>query len=87
MTAFCITTSFSCNSFFVITNIDFASYTADNIAYAFGNDIEEVFWKLKIALENFFPQFRDDQMKANPDKCHLLCDTNKKQQRPEITRR
>ena len=40
---------------FVITDIDFASYTADNIAYAFGNDIKEVFWKLKIALEKHFP--------------------------------
>ena len=55
MTAFCITTSFSCNSFFVITDIDFASYTDDNIAYAFGNDIKEVFSKLKIALEKLFP--------------------------------
>ena len=73
---------FSCNLFFTITHIDFASYADDNIPYTFPNDIKEVFWKLKIALEKLFPQFRDDQMKANPDKCYLLCNTNMKQQMP-----
>ena len=46
---------FSCNLFFTITHIDFASYVDDNIPYTFANDIKEVFWKLKIALEKLFP--------------------------------
>lgn len=85
--SFCKTTSFLCKLFFVITDIDFASYTDDNIPYTFVNDIKEVFWKLKRASEKLFPYFHDDQMKANPNKCNLLCDTNKKQQMPEITSR
>ena len=42
-----------------------------------GNSIEEVIQRLKKATKYLFKWFTDNQMKANPDKCHFLCSTNR----------
>ena len=57
-------------------NIDIASYADDNTPYTTGNSIEEVIQKLENTAKTLFQWFSDNQMKANPDKCHFLCNSN-----------
>ena len=57
-------------------NIDIAIYADDNTPYTTGNSIEEVIQKLENAAKTLFQWFSDNQMKANPDKCHFLYSTN-----------
>ena len=45
-------------------------YDVDNTPNTFGNYIKEVSSNFEIALEKIW--FHDKQMKADPDKCHLL---------------
>ena len=67
---------FLCDLFFIMENIDIASYADDNTLYTTRNSIEEVIQKLENAAETLFQWFSDNQMKANPDKCHFLCNSN-----------
>ena len=57
-------------------DIDFASYADDNTPYTVGNDMEDIVLKLQDLSKILFQWFMDNQMKANPDKCHLICNTN-----------
>ena len=63
---------FLCDLFFIINNIDFASYADDNTPYTTNESAEKVIDKLEIEAKSLFKWFSDNQMKANPDKCHLL---------------
>ena len=67
---------FLCDLFLIMENIDIASYADDNTPYTTGNSIEEVIQKLENAAKTLFQWFSDNQMKANPDKCHFLCNSN-----------
>ena len=67
---------FLCDLFLIIENIDIASYVDDNTPCTTGNSIEEVIQKLENAAKTLFQWFSDNQMKANPDKCHFLCNSN-----------
>ena len=66
---------FLCDLFLIMEDIDIASYTDDNTPCTTGNSIEEVITKLGNAIKTFFQWFSDNQMKANPDKCHFLCNS------------
>ena len=55
---------------------DFASYADDNTPYGVGNNIEDVILKLQNASLALLQWFCDNQMKANPDKCHFTCSTD-----------
>ena len=68
---------FLCDLFLIMENINIASYADDNTSYTTGNLIEEVIQKLENAAKSLFQWFRDNQMKANPDKCHFLCSSNR----------
>ena len=68
---------FLCDLFLTMENIDIASYADDNTPYTTGNSIEEVLQKLENAAKTLFQWFRDNQMKANPDKCHFLFSSNR----------
>ena len=68
--------TFLCDLFLIMENIDIASYADDNTPYTTGNSIEEVIQKLENAAKTLFQWFSDNQMKANPDKCHFLCNSN-----------
>ena len=57
---------------------DFASYADDNTPYVVGNNIEDVIIKLQNASLTLFQWFYDNQMKANPDKCHFIYSTDDK---------
>ena len=69
---------FFCDLFFIINETDFASYADDNTPYVVGNNIEDVIIKLQNASLTLFQWFYDNQMKANPDKCHFICSTEDK---------
>ena len=67
---------FLCYLFLIMENIDIASYADDNTPYTTGNSMEEVIQKLENAAKTLFQWFSDNQMKANPDKCYFLCNSN-----------
>ena len=63
---------FLCDLFFIIDDIDFASYANDSTPYTTDESAEKLIDKLEIVAKSLFKWFSDNQMKANPDKCHLL---------------
>ena len=67
---------FLCDPFLIMENIDIVSYADDNTLYTTGNSIEEVIQKLENAAKTLFQWFSYNQMKADPDKCHFLCNSN-----------
>ena len=66
---------FLCDLFLIMENTDIASYADDNTPYNTGNSIQEAIHKSENAAKNF-QWFSDNQMKANPDKCHFLCNSS-----------
>ena len=66
---------FLCDLFFIVDGIDFASYADDNTPYASGDAVEDVIESLRVSSKSLFEWFLINQMKANPDKCHLLMST------------
>ena len=67
---------FLCDLFFVMNNVDFASYADDNTPFFVGKDLDDVISKLRNASKTLFQWFNDNQMKANPDKCHFICSSS-----------
>ena len=63
---------FMCDLFFIVNSIDFANYTDDNTPFVFGNNPIEVLKCLEDESDTLFEWFSNNQMKANPGKCHLL---------------
>ena len=56
----------------------FVSYADDNTPFFVGNDLDEVIFKLQSAAKTLFQWFADNQMKANPDTCYFICNSNLK---------
>ena len=50
---------FLCDLFFIIDEIDFASYADDNTPYTIGNDLEDVIFKLQNSSKMFFQWFME----------------------------
>ena len=69
---------FICDLFFIMNEIDFASYADNNTSFIVDKDIGDVIFKLQNASKALFQWFYDNQMKANPDKCHFICSSNEK---------
>ena len=69
---------FLCDLFFIMNDVDFASYADDNTPSFVGNDLDEVIFKLQSASKTLCQWFADNHMKANPDKCHFICSSNLK---------
>ena len=67
---------FLCNLFLIMEEIDIAIYADDNTPYITENSIEEVIQKLENAAQMLFQWFSDNQMNANPGKCHFLRNSN-----------
>ena len=55
--------------FYDIDSCDIASYADDNTPYT---SEEEVIQKLELIINNLFEWFKNNHMKGNADKCHLL---------------
>ena len=63
---------FLCDLFLFLHDIPGANYADDNTPYCTGLKISDVLIKLENATETLLQWFRDNGMKANPDKYHLL---------------
>ena len=63
---------FLCDLFFIMNDVEFASYADDNTPFFVGDDLNDVILKLQNASKTLFKWFNDNQMKANPDKCHFF---------------
>ena len=62
--------------FFIIKVTDIASYADDNTPCASADNIDGVTWSLEEASEILFKWVKDNLMKINADKCHLLVSKN-----------
>ena len=62
--------------FYDIDNYDIANYADDNTPCTSDFNLEEVIQKLELITSNLFEWFKNSQMKANTDKCHLLVTRN-----------
>ena len=58
--------------FFIIDDIDVASYADDNTPYTYRKRPNKVLEKLECVSRNIFERFINNARKANPDKCHFL---------------
>ena len=58
--------------FYDIDICDIASYADDNTPYTSDFNLEEVMQKLELTTNNLFECFKNNHMKANADKFHLL---------------
>ena len=62
--------------FYDINDCDIASYADDNTPYASSSNLDTLINKLEESTNNLFQWFRNNHMKANADKCHLLVTGN-----------
>jgi hypothetical protein len=67
---------FICDLFFIMKDTEFASYADDNTPYVSGKNSDEVISLLEEKSRVLFAWFEKNQMKANPEKCHLLLSTD-----------
>ena len=58
--------------FFDINECDIASYADDNTPYNFDFNLDNVISNLEKSTNSLLNWFRENHMKANADKCHLL---------------
>ena len=63
---------FMCDLFFIVNEIDFASYADDNTPFVSGHRLDDVLDSLENTSLKPCDWFSNNKMKANPDKCHLL---------------
>ena len=62
--------------FYDIDDCDIVSYADDNTPYASSSNLDALINKLEESTNNLFQWFRNNHMKANADKCHLLVTGN-----------
>ena len=67
---------FICNLLFHDIDIDLANYADDTSPYAYDLELDKVIKLLEKNIDKFFDLFSDNFLKANPDKCHLLINTD-----------
>ena len=68
---------FLADLFFIIKDIDIASYADDTSPFIVENNIENVIASLEQVSEDLFNWFKNNRFKSNADKCHVLVSTNK----------
>ena len=61
-----------CDVFFIIEKFDIANFADDNTPYVTGNNISSVVNLSEEVACAIFQWFKDNEMKANPEKCHVL---------------
>ena len=65
-----------CDMFYDIDDCDIASDVDDNTSYASSSNLDALINKLEESSNNLFQWFRNNHIKANADKCHLLVTGN-----------
>ena len=68
---------FLCDPVLFLHDIPVANYADDRTPYCAGLKISNVLIKLQNAAETVLQWFKDNRMKANPDKYHLLINNTK----------
>ena len=68
---------FVCDLFSVLSDVEFTSYADDNTHYVVKNNVRSVIKSLKNTSVELFEWFSDNQMNANPDKCHFITSERK----------
>ena len=63
--------------FFENYEFDIASYADDNTPHTYDSNLYTVLSKLKNCADSLFTWFKENHMKPNGDKCHLLVTTEK----------
>ena len=66
-----------CDLFLFLHDIPVANYVDDNTPYCTGLKIPDVSIKLENAAETLLQRFKDNRMKTNSDKYHLLINNTK----------
>ena len=69
-----------CDLFLFTEDLDIANYADDTTPYHCSDNTESVIEMLEIAATKLFHWFKDNNLKANADKCHLLLSTNESEQ-------
>ena len=62
--------------FFILNDVDIASYADDNTPYVIADDVNGVIASLEKALKTLFKCFENNLLKSNADKCHLLVNSS-----------
>ena len=62
-------------SFSIIEKLDIANFVDDSTPYVTGDNISSVVKLLEEVGCAIFQWFKDNEMKANTDKCHVLLNT------------
>ena len=65
-----------CDMFYDINDGDIVSYSDDNTPYASSSNLDALINKLEQSTNNLSQWFRNNRMKANADKWHLLVTGN-----------
>ena len=63
---------FLADLFFILNDVDIASYADDNTPYVIADDINGVITSLEQTSKASFEWFENNLLKSNADKCHLL---------------
>ena len=69
---------FLCDLFLFINDIDIASYADNNTPYTIHKNPEKIIRVLENTSVNLLTLFKNNEMKANADKCHLLVNSEEK---------
>ena len=57
-------------------DIDLANYADDTTPYASDLELDKIIESLEKNIDKFFHWFSDNSLNANPNKCHLLINTD-----------
>ena len=60
-----------------LKDIDIASYADDSTSFIVENNIDNVVASLEQVSDALFNWFKNNRLKNNVDKCHVLVSTNK----------
>ena len=61
---------------FTVNDIDIASYADDNTPYMIADNVDDLITSLEQASDSFFEWFKNNRLRSNADKYHLLVSTN-----------
>ena len=61
---------------FTVNDIDIASYADDDTPYMIADNVDDLITSLEQASDSFFEWFKNNRLRSNADKYHLLVSTN-----------
>ena len=67
---------FLADIFLVLKDVDIANFADDNTPFTSANNIDDLIDSREKASSSMFKWFKDNLLKSNPGKCHLLVSTN-----------